>query len=110
MGVHFGTRLLVMKRTRPLFQPRFVVPTRKDIDHRLVIGAALFGAGWGLAGYCPGPALTALATTSGAAWLFLLAMAGGMLIFAAYDRLARRALVPHEVPDTSAQQPLSSSS
>jgi uncharacterized protein len=53
---------LILKRSQPLFARRFYMPTKQDIDARLVIGAALFGIGWGLAGLCPGPAITALAT------------------------------------------------
>lgn len=53
---------LVRKRPAPLFDTKFRLPTRKDIDGRLVFGSALFGIGWGLSGFCPGPALTSLAT------------------------------------------------
>jgi len=71
---------LVLKRTRPLIESKFELPTRKDIDLPLVAGAALFGLGWGTAGYCPGPALTALATLSTDAIVFVVAMiAGGLL-------------------------------
>jgi hypothetical protein len=51
---------LVFRRPRPLLAERFFVPTVKDIDGRLTIGAALFGIGWGLSGFCPGPAITSL--------------------------------------------------
>lgn len=59
---------LAKRRGRPFFSERFRLPTTKDIDLRLVGGAALFGVGWGLAGYCPGPALASAgyALTSGA--------------------------------------------
>jgi len=50
----------VLKLARPLFADRFYLPTQKDIDPRIVAGPAIFGIGWGLAGFCPGPALTAL--------------------------------------------------
>ncbi|ADE16198.1 protein of unknown function DUF395 YeeE/YedE [Nitrosococcus halophilus Nc 4] len=53
---------LILKRPHPLFAKRFYLPTKQDIDVRLVTGATLFGVGWGLAGLCPGPAITALAT------------------------------------------------
>ena len=52
---------------------------RKDIDAPLILGAALFGIGWGIAGYCPGPALTALANLSAEAFVFVAAMIGGGL-------------------------------
>lgn len=50
----------VLRRSRPLFEDDFKMPSLHDIDGRLVVGAALFGIGWGIAGYCPGPALVSL--------------------------------------------------
>ena len=50
----------ILKRTAPILDTRFHLPSRKDIDARLVLGSALFGVGWGLAGYCPGPVIAAL--------------------------------------------------
>ena len=71
---------VVLKRQKPLMAAKFELPTRKDIDLPLVAGAAIFGLGWGTAGYCPGPALTALATLSTDAIVFVAAMiAGGFL-------------------------------
>ncbi|MEZ5491215.1 MAG: YeeE/YedE family protein [Gammaproteobacteria bacterium] len=69
---------LVLRRDRPLLEARFFLPTSKDVDRRLLGGAALFGVGWGLAGLCPGPALTSLVTLNGSVWLFVIAMVGGM--------------------------------
>jgi uncharacterized protein len=62
----------------PWFAPKFELPTRRDIDAPLVIGAVLFGAGWGLAGYCPGPAFASLATGGTDVLLFVVAMLIGM--------------------------------
>lgn len=70
----------VLRRERPVFGLRFVLPTRRDIDRPLVVGAALFGVGWGLVGLCPGPALTGLAGGSPQVLLFVLAMLVGMLL------------------------------
>jgi len=71
---------IVTRRAKPLFVDRFHLPTRRDIDLPLVAGAALFGVGWGIAGYCPGPGLTALTTLSAEALVFVAAMiAGGLL-------------------------------
>lgn len=53
---------LVWKRSRPLFDEKFQLPTAKDLDFRLVAGSATFGIGWGLGGYCPGPALASLSS------------------------------------------------
>lgn len=69
---------LILKRDRPLLESRFYLPTSKDLDRKLIGGAMLFGVGWGLAGLCPGPALTSLVTLNGAVWLFVAAMVGGM--------------------------------
>ena len=63
-----------------IYKTKIQIPTLKDIDFPLVAGAALFGIGWGIAGYCPGPALTALSTLSAESIVFVAAMiAGGLL-------------------------------
>lgn len=77
--VHFVAQRLVRKRSAPLFDTKFHVPTRKDIDARLVAGAALFGIGWGLGGYCPGPGLVSAASGAPAAIVFVVGMTIGML-------------------------------
>lgn len=85
--VGFAGYRSVLRRPRPLFAERFHLPTRHDVDSRLLTGAAIFGVGWGLAGFCPGPALTALGFGSRSAVIFVFAMFAGMW-FA--RRLARR--------------------
>lgn len=72
---------------KPLLAERFADLRRTDLDRRLLAGAALFGVGWGLAGYCPGPAVVSLATGSAQALAFCAAMAAGFWI----TRRARRA-------------------
>ena len=76
-----GTTLIafrfVLRRERPLFDGDFHLPTTKVVDARLVGGAALFGVGWGLSGYCPGPLLVGVAGGSTTALLFLPAMLVG---------------------------------
>jgi uncharacterized membrane protein YedE/YeeE len=69
---------LIHRRARPWFDVRFHVPSRADIDPPLVIGAAVFGIGWGLGGLCPGPGIVAAAGGSTAALGFVLAMLAGM--------------------------------
>ena len=69
----------VLKREKPLFENKFHVPTAKDIDLPIIAGPAIFGIGWGLAGFCPGPAFTALGTGSTNAAVFVLAMLVGMV-------------------------------
>ena len=72
---------LARRRGRPLLAPRLDVPTRRDLDGRLFAGAAIFGLGWGLAGLCPGPALTILTVAPAEAVTFVAAMVAGMLLF-----------------------------
>ena len=71
---------LIIKRGKPLFDTRLDLPTRRDIDVPLVLGSALFGVGWGVAGYCPGPALASLGGPVADAALFVVAMIAGMLL------------------------------
>lgn len=65
---------LSKRRLRPLLAPRFQLPTSTKIDRKLVTGAAIFGAGWGLGGFCPGPAVTALSTALWPVFGFFAAM------------------------------------
>lgn len=71
---------LTRRRAQPLFEPKFYLPTRKDVDARLLIGAAAFGVGWGIAGFCPGPALGSLASGIPRIFGFCLAMLAGMAV------------------------------
>lgn len=77
---------IVIRRDRPLLAPAFVLPTRREIDGRLIGGAVAFGVGWGIAGLCPGPALTALASGEPRAWAFVAAMIVGMAAHKAVER------------------------
>ncbi len=65
---------LVLKRNGPLFEDKFRLPTRNDIDAPLIAGAALFGVGWGLAGLCPGPALASASFAGMNAFIFVSTM------------------------------------
>ena len=69
---------LVQKRAKPFFHDAFQLPSRKDFDSRLILGAATFGVGWGLAGFCPGPAITALPLAATGTFIFVPAMLVGM--------------------------------
>lgn len=69
------------RRGRPVLALRLDIPTRRDLDPRLLVGAAVFGLGWGLAGLCPGPALTILTVVPAPAATFVAAMVVGMLMF-----------------------------
>lgn len=91
IAAHALAYRLVPRLRRPLLAERFAIPTRKDIDGRLLLGAALFGAGWGLGGYCPGPGITAAVTGAAPPLLFVLTMLAGMGLQHLYEkiRLAR---------------------
>ncbi len=76
----------IHKRQRRIAAPAFHPPTRTRVDSRLVVGALLFGVGWGLVGYCPGPALAGLLLGLPQTWLFVAAMLAGMGLVALFDR------------------------
>jgi hypothetical protein len=70
----------ILRRKKPFLEESFHVPQRSHIDFPLVAGSAIFGIGWGIAGYCPGPAVTALTTLSNESIVFVAALiAGGLL-------------------------------
>jgi uncharacterized membrane protein YedE/YeeE len=69
---------VVLARPKPVFDSRFHLPTATAIDRRMLAGAATFGVGWGLSGYCPGPAITALPLLNPATLVFVAAMLLGM--------------------------------
>lgn len=78
--VHFLAYRLVRGRAHPVLAQRFQVPTRKDLDLRLIVGAAVFGVGWALGGFCPGPAVTSASSGSAAVLVFLAAMLGASFL------------------------------
>lgn len=80
IAVHALTYGLIRKRKSPLLDVSFHVPNRTDITPQLVLGSAIFGIGWGLGGYCPGPAITSLASGNSSPWIFLISMIGGMYL------------------------------
>ena len=79
------------RRTRSLLGEPMQLPTKTAVDRRIIAGALLFGAGWGLAGFCPGPALVALGLGEAKAVVFVAAMLVGMGLFELVEILRRRA-------------------
>ena len=72
---------MIFTRSRPVLADEFDLPTKKELDARLLGGSALFGVGWGLSGFCPGLAVTALATGLTPVFAFVATMIAGMAIY-----------------------------
>jgi uncharacterized membrane protein YedE/YeeE len=85
IGVHALAWRFIKRAPQPVLGGTFQVPTNKAIDARLVVGAALFGIGWGVSGICPGPGLVALASNSSAVLAFVGAMFVGMAIVSTWQ-------------------------
>lgn len=97
--VTLPTFQLLKSKARPLFETRFFLPTRQDVDGTLLGGAALFGVGWGIAGLCPGPAVANLAFGTPEVLGFVAAMVAGMWL---RDRISRRPQAGSGLPVPSA--------
>lgn len=89
---------LARHRTANFFGGAMRWPAKNDVDKRVVIGSLLFGIGWGMAGFCPGPAITSMGTGNAKALLFVLAMVAGMALFEGIERYR------HPVKDSAASQ------
>jgi uncharacterized protein len=79
--VTIPTFRLILKHPHPALADDFELPSNKGLDTRLIGGATLFGVGWGLAGFCPGPSVTALATGLTPVFAFVAAMVAGMVLY-----------------------------
>jgi uncharacterized protein len=91
IAVHVAAHRLITRRRSPIFDVRFHLPPRREIDGRLVVGAAVFGVGWALGGFCPGPGLVTAASGGAEALVFVVGMtAGTMIEHAIARRVARR--------------------
>jgi uncharacterized membrane protein YedE/YeeE len=84
---------IASRRSTTLLATPVLLPAARQIDRRLVLGSLLFGVGWGLAGFCPGPALVALGMGEGKAVLFVASMVAGMGVFELLERRTRAAAV-----------------
>ena len=85
IGISFFAFLFAKKRSRSLMGADMKLPTGRSIDRRLVIGSTLFGIGWGVAGFCPGPGLVALGMGEVKALIFVAAMLAGMAVFEVFE-------------------------
>lgn len=86
LAVHAPLSWLIRRRGAPVLAPAFSPPSKTRVDRRLTTGAALFGVGWGLTGYCPGPALASLTSGELQVGLFVLSMFAGMWLFGLWER------------------------
>jgi len=101
VAVTFIAFPLILGRKHPVLDAKFYVPTRRDIDKPLVIGSAVFGVGWGIAGYCPGPGISALVLGIWNPVLFVVALVAGSLTYRWYsERTAREPEAPAAGPST----------
>lgn len=85
IAVHSVIYKLIRKRPTPILAKEWQVPNKKDITPSLVIGSLIFGVGWGLGGFCPGPGLTSLASFEITPVVFVLSMIAGIFIFKVLD-------------------------
>ena len=79
IGVHLSLSKLVFRRERPIFAAAFQIPKQSNVDGPLIMGAGLFGVGWGLGGFCPGPGLVSVVSAGSSASSFVAAMLVGMV-------------------------------
>ena len=86
IGISFFAFLFAQKRSRSLIGADMRLPGGRDIDRRLVVGGLLFGVGWGIAGFCPGPGLVALGMGEVKALIFVTSMLIGMIVFEFLER------------------------
>ena len=96
IAVRFAAYRIISRRSSPLFDAQFHLPTRKGIDTRLVLGAARFGVGWGLGGFSPGPGLVAAGAGSPNALVFVAGRAIGMVIENVVARATARQRSPSD--------------
>ncbi len=99
VSVYLILHPLVLKKSKPVLDTKFHVPTRTDIDRPLILGALLFGIGWGLVGLCPGPAITALMSGNTTVIMFFMAMVLGMYVEGSLDIASRMITENNDVVD-----------
>jgi len=72
---------LALRQGTPLLAPQFTLPEKDSVDAPLMVGALVFGVGWGLGGFCPGPAIVSAAFGDARVWVFVAAIIAGMLLY-----------------------------
>ena len=90
IAVHAVAYRLIRRRNSPLFSKEFYVPTDTEISTSLIVGSFIFGVGWALAGYCPGPAVASLASFQSRPLIFVASMIFGMVIFRVYQTVSNK--------------------
>ncbi len=105
VGVYFLAQRLILRRPKPALADAFMIPAPRPVDRQLILGAAIFGVGWGIVGFCPGPAVVSFATGAREALIFIPAVLLGMATFYGLRALARRA--PPALNDASTSLPIS---
>ncbi len=100
--VYFVAFRITRKMRSPVMAAQFSIPRKSDLDARLIIGAAIFGAGWGLGGFCPGPAITSLASGALPVFAFVASMGAGIYLYNFVQDFvaARETIVAQAVSDS----------
>jgi uncharacterized membrane protein YedE/YeeE len=93
VGTHAIFYRLITRRAAPVFAAEFSIPKKRALDRPLLLGSTLFGVGWGLSGYCPGPVVTSLAAGRQSALTFTVGMVAGMAAYGLLQR-ERRGTIP----------------
>lgn len=109
-GVTLLTFRIVLRWRRPLLAPAFVTPLRQTVDSPLVLGSALFGIGWGISGFCPGPGIAAFVIDWRNPLLFVTAFVGGLLLHQWWEQTAAPWLRAGSLAETGSAPAASSSS
>ncbi|WCN13263.1 YeeE/YedE family protein [Marinomonas mediterranea] len=89
ISVGLAGNLIRKKRATPIFEIEWQLPAKKDIDQKLIVGASLFGVGWGLSGYCPGPGILAAFLTPSIGLIFLVSLIAGSYVFEKSEELSK---------------------
>lgn len=88
--VHFLSYRFIKGKPSPLFDTKWHVPNSKDVTKPLIIGSLLFGLGWGLGGFCPGPALTSAGAFNREALVFVVMMTFGMILYRIFQKITAK--------------------